>query len=63
VHLDCGMGLHIRFDHLCAMGVQPVPDDDKGAGNVPLEVTEGDHDVLAADGRREVPLVDATRPG
>jgi hypothetical protein len=40
VHLDCRMGLHIRFDHLRAMGVEPAPDEDKGAGNMSLEVTE-----------------------
>jgi hypothetical protein len=63
VHLDFGMCLHICFDHLRAMGVEPVPDDDEGAGNVSLQVTEGDHDVLAADGMREVSLVDATGQG
>jgi hypothetical protein len=63
MHLDLGMCLHIRFDHLRAMGIEPVPDDDEGARNVPLEVTEGDHDVIAADGPREVSLVDATRQG
>jgi hypothetical protein len=61
MHLDRGMGLHILFDYLRAMGTEPVPDDDEGTGNVPLEVTEGEHDVLAADGMREVSLVDATR--
>jgi hypothetical protein len=62
-HLDLGMCLHILFDHLRAMGIEPVPDDDEGARNVPLEVTEGDHEVIAADGPREVSLVEATRQG
>jgi hypothetical protein len=63
VHLDVGMGLPIRVDHLRAMGVAPVPEDDKGAGNVSLAVTEGDHTVLAADGPRAVSRVEATRHG
>jgi hypothetical protein len=63
MHLDLGMCLHILFDHLRSMGVELVPDDDEGAGDVSLEGTEGDHDVIAADGMREVSLVDATRQG
>jgi hypothetical protein len=63
VHLDLGMGRQILFDHLRAMGVEPVPDDDERARNVALEVTEGDHHVIAADGMREVSLVDVARQG
>jgi len=50
VHLDLRMCLHIVFDHRRAMGVEPVPDHDEGARKVSLEVMEGGHDVLSADG-------------
>jgi hypothetical protein len=63
VHLDLRMRTQILFDHHSAMGVEPVPDDDEGAGNVSLEVTEGDYYVIAADGMREVAFVDAARQG
>jgi hypothetical protein len=63
VHLDLGMRTQIRFDHRGAMRVEPVPDDDERAGNVALEVTERAHDVISADGMREVAFVDAAREG
>jgi hypothetical protein len=59
VHLDLRMCAKIRLDHCSAMGVEPVPDQNEGAGNVALEVAEGDHHILAANGMREVALVDA----
>src|SRR5688572_21369411 len=57
VHLELRMRPQIRFDHHSAVGVEPVPDDDEGAGNVALDVTEGDHHVISADGMREVAFV------
>jgi hypothetical protein len=63
MQLDLRRCLHLLFDHRRAMGVEPVPDNDEGGGNVLLEVAEGNHDVIAADGMCEVSLVDVTRPG
>jgi hypothetical protein len=63
VHFDLGVRTQILFDHHGAMSVEPVPDDDERAGNVALEVTEGDHHVLAADGMREMAFVEAAREG
>jgi hypothetical protein len=63
VPLDLRMCAQILFDHRRTMGVEPVPDQDKGAGNMSLEVTEGHDDIISADGPREVPLVDAARQG
>jgi hypothetical protein len=63
VHLELGVRPQLRFDHRGAMRVEPVPDDDERAGNVALEVTEGNHHVLAAEGRREVALVETARQG
>jgi hypothetical protein len=63
MRLALGMGLHRRFARLRAMGVAPVPADDEGAANVPLAVTAGEHDVIAADGRRDGSRVEATRQG
>jgi hypothetical protein len=45
------------------MSVEPVPDDDERAGNVALEVTEGDHHVISADGMGKVALVNRKRSG
>ena len=61
MHLDLGVRPQRLFDHRGAMSVEPVPDDDERAGNVALEVTEGKHHVLAADGMCEVALVDTAR--
>ncbi len=63
MHLDLRGRPYIRFDHRRAVGIEPVPDNDEGAGNVALEVTEGDHHVVSAAGMREMSLVDATRQG
>jgi hypothetical protein len=63
VHLDLRMRTQILFDHRRAMGIEPVPDQEQGAGNVSLEVTEGNHDIISADGALDVSLVDAARQG
>jgi hypothetical protein len=63
MHLDLRMRPYIRFDHRSAVGVEPVPDDDEGARNMALKVTEGDHHVVSADGTLEMPLVNAARQG
>jgi hypothetical protein len=61
VHVDLRMRAKIRLDHRRAMGTEPVPNHDKGPRNIALEVAEGGHNILPADGLREVPLVDAAR--
>jgi hypothetical protein len=63
MHLDRRMRPDIFFDHRSAMGVEPVPDDDEGARNMALKVTEGGHHVVSADGTREMSLVNAARQG
>jgi hypothetical protein len=63
IHLDLRRHTQIRFDHRRAMGAEPVPDQPEGAGNVALEVTEGDHPISPADGMREVSRVEAARRG
>src|SRR5688572_14307873 len=50
VHLDLRMRTQILVDHRRTMGVEPVPDQHQGAGNVSLEVAEGHDDIIAADG-------------
>ncbi len=61
VHLDLRTHTQILLDHRGAMGIESVPDNDEGAGNVALEVAEGEHHGIAANGMREVSLVDAAR--
>ncbi len=63
VHLDLRMRPDLCFDHRRAVGVEPVPDDDEGARNMALKVTEGDHHVVSADGTLEMSLVNAARQG
>jgi hypothetical protein len=63
MHLDLRMRPHILFDHRSAVGVEPVPDNHEGAGDVALNVTEGDDPVVSADGMRDMSLVNATRHG
>ena len=63
MHLDLRMRPHIFFDHRSAVSVEPVPDDDEGARDVALKVTEGDHHVVSADGMLEMSLVNAARQG
>ena len=63
VHLDLRVPPQILFDHRRTMGAEPVPDQHQGAGNVSLEVTEGHHDSISADGALKVPLVEAARQG
>jgi hypothetical protein len=45
------------------MGVEPVPDQDKRAGHVSLEVPEGHDDIISTDSPHEVALVDTARQG
>lgn len=61
VHFDLRMCAKIRLDHRGAMRTEPVPNHDEGPRNIALEVAEGGHNMLPADGLREVPLVDAAR--
>ena len=63
MHLDLRMRPDIFFDHRRAVGVEPVPDDEEGARNMALKVTEGDHHVVSADGTLEMSLVNAARQG
>ena len=63
VHLDLRTHTQILLDHRGAMGIESVLDNDEGAGNVALEVAEGEHHIIAADGMREVSLVDTARQG
>jgi hypothetical protein len=63
VHLALRRRTQILFDHRRTMGVKTVPDQDKGACDVSLEVPEGHDDSIPADGPLEVPLVDAARQG
>jgi hypothetical protein len=63
VHLDLRVHTKILFDHHGAMGVEPVPDNDEGAGNVALEVTEGGHPIISAESMREMSLVDTAGQG
>jgi hypothetical protein len=62
VHVDLRVGAKILLDHHSAMRTEPVPNHDKGPRNIALEVAEGGHTILPADGLREVALVDAARP-
>jgi hypothetical protein len=61
VHVDLRMCAKIRLDHPGAMRAEPVPNDDEGPRHIALEVAEGCHNIVPADGLREVPLVDAAR--
>jgi hypothetical protein len=61
VPLDRRMRAKLRLDHRGAMRPEPVPDQPEGAGNIALEVAEGGHHVIPADGLCEVPRVEAAR--
>ena len=63
MHLDLRMRPDLCFDHRSAVGVEPVPDDEEGARHMALNVTEGDHHVVSADGPREMSRVNAARQG
>jgi hypothetical protein len=63
LHLELGVCLNRLGDRLRAMGIVPVTDDDEGAGPMSPEGTAGGPEVIAADGMREGPRVDATGPG
>jgi hypothetical protein len=63
MHLDLRMRPHILVDHRSAVGVEPVPDNNEGAGYVALKVTEGDDHVVSADDMLEMSLVNAARRG
>jgi hypothetical protein len=60
-HVDLGMLGEILLHDECAMRTEPVPNDDEGPRNTALEVAEGSHNIVPADGMLEVPLVDAAR--
>jgi hypothetical protein len=61
VHVDRRMGAKILLDYRGAMRTEPAPKHDEGPRNIALEVAEGGHNILPADGLRDVSLVEAAR--
>jgi hypothetical protein len=57
-HFDLRVGTDVLFDHCSAMSIEPVPDHDEWAGNMSLEVAQGDDDIVTMNCPRKMSLVD-----
>jgi hypothetical protein len=63
VHLDLRMCAKVLFDDRRAMGIEPIPDNDEPAGDIVLEMAEGEHNILPTDRMLKVALVDPAGEG
>jgi hypothetical protein len=63
VHLDLRMCAKRLLDDSRAMSIEPIPDNNPPAGDIVLNMAEGEHNIIPTDRVLKVALVDTPREG